>query len=232
MVLVKEIKMEFENKTSVFDTVPEDRTAVDNIFRLNVTNQMRLNIMADAKANIMITVTAIVFSVTVAELDNEVMRNPLMFFAMCCIGSLLCAIVAIIPSTSYPKDEDGNLDKKSIYFDPLYFGHFAQMEMEEYKEHYAESLMTDDIIYDTLAKEMYISGKTLALVKYKWLRWSYTAFLIGMFGAMIVFVLGLPFFSNMWETMNVQIGWGGNVWQNFREGFCHLLVQCKIENLR
>ena len=81
-------------ETDFFDKVPEDRTAVDNIFRLNVTNQMRLNIMADAKANIMITVTAIVFSVTVAELDNEVMRNPLMFFALCCIGSLLCAIVA------------------------------------------------------------------------------------------------------------------------------------------
>jgi len=218
-------------ETDFFDKVPEDRTAVDNIFRLNVTNQMRLNIMADAKANIMITVTAIVFSVTVAELDNEVMRNPLMFFAMCCIGSLLCAIIAIIPNTNYPKDEDGNLDKTSPNFDPLYFGHFAQMDIEDYKEHYADSLMTDDKVYDTLAKEMYISGKTLALVKYKWLRWSYTAFLFGMFGAMIIFVLDLPFFSGLWEVVEGQIGWGGEVWQNFRKGFCHLMVQCKIENL-
>ena len=193
--------MEFDNKTSIFDNVPEDRTAVDNIFRLNVTNQMRLNIMADAKANIMITVTAIVFSVTVAELDNEVMRNPLMFFAMCCIVSLLCAIIAIIPNTNYPKDEAGNLDKTSPNFDPLYFGHFAQMDIEDYKEHYADSLMTDDKVYDTLAKEMYISGKTLALVKYKWLRWSYSAFLFGMFGAMIIFVLDLPFFSNIWSEI-------------------------------
>ena len=212
--------MENEKKTSVFDNVPEDRTAVDNIFRLNVTNQMRLNIMADAKANIMITVTAIVFSVTVAELDNEVMRNPLMFFAACCIGSLLCAVVAIIPTTNYPK------------VDPLYFGHFSHMEMEEYKECYAESLMTDDKVYDTLAKEMYISGKTLALVKYKWLRWSYSGFLFGMFGAMIIFILDLPFFSGLWEVVTGQFGLDGEVWRNFREGFCHLLVQCKIENLR
>jgi hypothetical protein len=219
-------------ETDFFDKVPEDRTAVDNIFRLNVTNQMRLNIMADAKANIMITVTAIVFSVTVAELDNEVMRNPLMFFAMCCIGSLLCAIIAIIPNTNYPKDEDGNLDKTSPNFDPLYFGHFAQMDIEDYKEHYADSLMTDVKVYDTLAKEMYISGRTLALVKYKWLRWSYSAFLFGMFGAMIIFVLDFPFFSNMWGMINGQIGWNGEVWQNFREGFCHLMIQCKIENLR
>ena len=50
------------DKKNYFDNVPEDRTAVDNIFRLNVTNQMRLNQMADQKANIMITVSAIVFS--------------------------------------------------------------------------------------------------------------------------------------------------------------------------
>ena len=222
--------MEPEKKTSVFDSVPEDRTAVDNIFRLNVTNQMRLNIMADAKANIMITVTAIVFSVTVAELDNEVMRNPLMFFAMCCIGSLLCAIVAIIPNTDYPKDEDGNLDKTSMYFDPLYFGHFSHMEMEEYKEHYAESLMTDDKVYDTLAKEMYISGKTLALVKYKWLRWSYSGFLFGMFGAMIIFIADMPVFNELWAITNGQFGLNGEVWKNFSDGFCHLIAQCRMHS--
>jgi hypothetical protein len=106
------------------------------------------------------------------------------------------------------------------------------MDIEDYKEHYADSLMTDDKVYDTLAKEIYISGKTLALVKYKWLRWSYSAFLVGMFGAMIVFVSDLTVFNNIWGIVNGQIGWKGEVWQNFREGFCHLMVQCKIENLR
>tara|TARA_B110000285_G_scaffold174673_1_gene195870 strand:+ start:586 stop:1251 length:666 start_codon:yes stop_codon:yes gene_type:complete len=220
-----------EKSLSIFDSVPEDRTAVDNIFRLNVTNQMRLNIMADQKANIMITVTAIVFSVTVAELDNELLLYPLLFFAGCCIISLLCAIIAIIPNTDYPKDEYGKLDKKSIYFDPLYFGHFSHMEMDEYKEHYAESLMTDDKVYDTLAKEMYISGRTLALVKYRWLRLSYTSFLCGMIGAMFITTLELPFFSVMWEVFNAQFGLDGIVWSNFREGFCHLMVRCDVNKL-
>ena len=39
-----------------FEQVPENRTAVDNILRVNHGNQMRLGLMADAKANIMITV--------------------------------------------------------------------------------------------------------------------------------------------------------------------------------
>ena len=216
---------------NLFNNVPEDRTAVDNIFRLNVTNQMRLNMMADQKANIMITVSAIVFSVTVAELDNPVMKYPLMFFAVCCILSLLCAIVAIIPNTNYPKDEDGNLDKTSPQFDPLYFGHFSQMELEEYKESYVKTLLTDDTIYDALANEMYISGRTLSLVKYRWIRWSYTSFLVGMFGAMIIFLIDLPILSTFIEIIKTQFGWGGEVWQNFREGFCKLSIGCNINNL-
>ena len=214
-----------------FDNVPEDRTAVDNIFRLNVTNQMRLNIMADQKANIMITVSAIVFSVTVAELDNPVMKYPLMFFAVCCILSLLCAIVAIIPNTNYPKDEDGNLDRTSPHFKPLYFGHFSHMDVEEYKENYADTLRTDDTIYDALANEMYTSGKTLALVKYRWIRWSYSAFLVGMFGAMVIFLFELPIFTGVFEVVDNQFGWNGIVWQNFREGFCQLSVVCRDSNL-
>jgi len=210
-----------------FDNVPEDRTAVDNIFRLNVTNQMRLNIMADQKANIMITVSAIVFSVTVAELDNPVMKYPLMFFAVCCILSLLCAIVAIIPNTNYPKDEDGNLDRTSPHFKPLYFGHFSHMDVEEYKEHYADTLRTDDTIYDALANEMYTSGKTLSLVKYRWIRWSYSAFLAGMFGAMVIFLFGLPIFTDVLDVIANQFGLNGIVWQNFREGFCQLSVVCR-----
>ena len=219
--------MESKESVNFFDNVPEDRTAVDNIFRLNVTNQMRLNIMADQKANIMITVSAIVFSVTVAELDNPVMKYPLMFFAVCCILSLLCAIVAIIPNTNYPKDEDGNLDRTSPHFKPLYFGHFSHMDVEEYKENYADTLRTDDTIYDALANEMYTSGKTLALVKYRWIRWSYSAFLAGMFGAMVIFLFELPIFTDVLDIIDNQFGWNGIVWQNFREGFCQLSVVCR-----
>ena len=101
------------NKINPFSKVPENRTAVDNILRVNHGNQMRLNLMADAKANIMITVASIVFSITIANLDNEVMRWPLLTFAFGCFFALLFAIFAIIPKTDYPKDGTGDIDRKS-----------------------------------------------------------------------------------------------------------------------
>ena len=149
--------------------------------------------MADAKANIMITVASIVFSITIANLNNEVMRWPLLTFAFGCFFALLFAIFAIIPKTDYPKDVTGDIDRKSPFFNPLFFGHFAHLPIEEYKEDYAETLMTDDSVYDAMAGDIYGQGKVLALRKYKFLKWSYMSFLLGMISAIIVFVLQGPF---------------------------------------
>ena len=175
-----------------FEKVPEDRTAVDNILRINHGNQMRLGLMADAKANIMITVSSIVFSVTIANLDNEVMKWPLLTFAAGNFFTLLFAIFAIIPKTAYPKDVTGDIDRNSPWFNPLFFGHFAHLPIEEYKRDYAEKLMTDDKVYDALAGDIYGQGKVLALSKYKYLKWSYNCFLGGMSAAVVVFLFQGP----------------------------------------
>ena len=178
------------NGINPFDKVPENRTAVDNILRVNHGNQMRLGLMADAKANIMITVASIVFSITIANLDNEVMKYPLLTFAVGSFFSLLFAIFAIIPSTNYPKIKGTQeIDRKSPLFNPLFFGHFAHLPIEEYKEDYVDTLMTDDKIYDAMAGDIYGQGKVLALSKYKFLKWSYMSFLWGMSGAIAVFII-------------------------------------------
>ena len=185
-----EILTNGESKENCFEKVPENRTAVDNILRVNHGNQMRLGLMADAKANIMITVASIVFSITIANLDNEVMRWPLLAFAFGSFFSLLFAIFAIIPSTDYPTKKGSNeIDRDSPLFNPLFFGHFAHLPIEEYKEDYANTLMTDDKVYDAMAGDIYGQGKVLALNKYKFLKWSYTSFLWGMSGAIMVFIL-------------------------------------------
>ena len=208
-----------------FDEIPEDRTAVDNILRINVTNQMRLTVMADQKANIMITVASIVFSVTVANLDNEVMKWPLLFFAFGCTVSLLAAIFAIIPQTGYPKiPGTDEIDRESPAFNPLFFGHFAHIPIEEYKEDYAETLMTDDRIYDALAGDIYGIGTTLMNNKYKWLRRSYMAFLVGMSGAITIFCIQTIGSADwIWDLM-------GTVGQELKflgEGLCFYSLRCQ-----
>ena len=186
----EEILADGESKINHFEKVPEFRTSVDNILRVNHGNQMRLGLMADQKANIMITVASIVFSITIANLDNEVMKWPLLAFAVGSFFSLLFAIFAIIPSTDYPtKKGSKEIDRDSPLFNPLFFGHFAHLPIDEYKEDYAKTLMTDDKVYDAMAGDIYGQGKVLALSKYKYLKWSYSSFLWGMVGAITVFII-------------------------------------------
>ena len=206
--------MSYEPTEGKFSQVPEDRTAVDNILRINHGNQMRLGLMADAKANIMITVSSIVFSVTIANLGNETMKWPLLTFACGCFFTLLFAIFAIIPKTPYPKIPGTNdIDRESPWFNPLFFGHFAHLPIDEYKEDYAKTLMTDDRIYDQLTGDIYGQGKVLALSKYKYLKWSYTSFLWGMSGAIFVF---------MWQNF---IGDGAEIIWDFIKGEVNFLME-------
>ena len=219
-------------QSGVFSKVPEDRTAVDNILRVNHGNQMRLGLMADAKANIMITVSSIVFSITIANLDNQVMKYPLLAFACGCFFSLLFAIFAIIPKTSYPKVEGSEeIDRKSPWFNPLFFGHFAHLPIEEYKEDYSKTLMNDDTIYDALAGDIYGQGKVLALSKYKYLKWSYNSFLGGMSAAILVFVLQGPageiIFNGLFWIVDILMGELLFTLDGFRELLCQGSLRCR-----
>jgi len=223
-------------RENFFDKIPEDRTAVDNILRINVNNQVRLTVMADQKANIMITVASIVFSVTVANLNNEVMKWPLLFFAFGCTVSLLAAIFAIIPQTGYPKiPGTDEIDRESPMFNPLFFGHFAHIPIDEYKEDYAETLMTDDRIYDALAGDIYGIGTTLMNNKYKWLRRSYMAFLVGMSGAIVIFCFqtigSADWIGNVFSAIGTELNllWDGIkvIGGSLGETLCHWSAKCR-----
>ena len=219
------------NESSPFSKVPEDRTAVDNILRVNHGNQMRLGLMADAKANIMITVASVVFSVAIANLDNELVKWPLLTFAFGCFFALLFAIFAIIPKTDYPKDATGDIDRKSPIFNPLFFGHFAHLPIDEYKDDYAETLMTDDSVYDALAGDIYGQGKVLALRKYKFLKWSYMSFLLGMISAVVVFIFQGSFgdliFDGVSRIFDIIKGEINFTWDDVKHLLCQSSVTCR-----
>ena len=219
------------NESSPFSKVPEDRTAVDNILRVNHGNQMRLGLMADAKANIMITVASVVFSVAIANLDNELVKWPLLTFAFGCFFALLFAIFAIIPKTDYPKDVTGDIDRKSPFFNPLFFGHFAHLPIDEYKDDYAETLMTDDSVYNAMAGDIYGQGKVLALRKYKFLKWSYMSFLLGMISAVVVFIFqgsfGDVIFDGVSRIFDVIKGEINFTWDDVKHLLCQSSVTCR-----
>jgi hypothetical protein len=86
--------------------------------------------------------------------------------------------------------------------------------------------MTDDSVYDAMAGDIYGQGKVLALRKYKFLKWSYMSFLLGMMGAVIVFLC-----RGVWEddlqavinyVMNNMISW-----DDVKDFLCMLSYACR-----
>ena len=180
-----------EHHHTIFEKVPPNRTSVDNILRLNYSNQLRLTLMADTKANIMITVSSIVFSITLANISNALLFYPLMALGLSSVIALVCAIIVIMPSIAYPQTKSGHIDRNSDLFNPLFFGHFAHIPIREYKEEYAKRLMTDEYIMDALTSDIYGIGRVIATNKFKYLRYSYVSFLTGLFSSILIFSLQL-----------------------------------------
>jgi hypothetical protein len=164
----------------IFENIETNRTSVDNILRLNYNYQLRLTLMADTKANIMITVSSIVFSITIANITTELLFYPLLALGISSVISLVFAIIVIMPKIDFPKTKTGEIDKTSPFYNPLFFGHFAHISILEYKQEYAKRLQTDAQIINALTGDLYGIGRVIAVNKFKYLRYSYTTFLIGL----------------------------------------------------
>ena len=214
----------FTTKENHFDDVPSS-TAIDNILRLNQTNIMNLTLMADTKANIMITVSSIVFSVTLSNMDSEILKWPLTFLGVFSMIALIFAIIVILPKTGYPKTHDGDIDRKSPFYNPLFFGHFAHIPLDEFKSEYAQRLEKDSRTYDAVVGSIYGLGRVLATNKFKYLKLSYTSFLIGLVSAMSVFALGhfdINIFS-ITETISNELTF---TWEGVKVLLCKLSERC------
>ena len=214
----------FTTKENHFDDVPSS-TAIDNILSLNQTNIMNLTLMADTKANIMITVSSIVFSVTLSNMDSEILKWPLTFLGVFSMIALIFAIIVILPKTGYPKTHDGDIDRKSPFYNPLFFGHFAHIPLDEFKSEYAQRLEKDSRTYDAVVGNIYGLGRVLATNKFKYLKLSYTSFLIGLVSAMSVFALGhfdINIFS-ITETISNELTF---TWEGVKVLLCKLSERC------
>ena len=125
----------------------------------------------------------------------------------------------------------GDIDRKSPIFNPLFFGHFAHLPIDEYKDDYAETLMTDDSVYDALAGDIYGQGKVLALRKYKFLKWSYMSFLLGMISAVVVFIFqgsfGDVIFDGVLRIFDVIKGEINFTWDDVKHLLCQSSVTCR-----
>src|SRR6185436_8728692 len=78
----------------------------------------------------------------------------------------------------------------------LYFGSYANITKQEYEEAMLRALASEEDAYRHMARSIYDHGCVLRKQKYRWLYWSYTLFLMGLF---------LTFASVLYERFSAKV---------------------------
>jgi len=154
--------------------------ALDSALRTVLQTQTQLSSMADTKASIMITVCSIVLTVGITRFESPILRWPLVLLTLGTLGSLLFAILAVLPSVKGPPHRGDSVDDESPAFNLFFFNHFAHLARDRYEMLVAELARDEGRIYAMLTRDIYGQGFVLAHKKYRLLRWSYLTFLVGL----------------------------------------------------
>jgi hypothetical protein len=82
------------------------------------------------------------------------------------------AILAVLPSSKYPRRPDGSTGPGVPGFNPLFFGHFAHLTRDNFTAELARVMSDDGRIYEALAHDLWGQAHVLARRKYRYLRWK------------------------------------------------------------
>lgn len=143
-------------------------------------NTLTLSQMADQKASILIGATFVVFSLTVTRLFGEDVALSAFALAATAFISSLLAVLAVLPSLGSAPSNSGDAN-------PLFFGHFAQTDEDEWTEDLLGRLADDEQFFRTMLRDVYQNGQVLYRRKYRFLGMAYRSFLFGLSVTMVIY---------------------------------------------
>lgn len=171
-------------KKKLSKIAPRSERGVETLFRLLSKNQYTLNTMIDTKSNILISINALILSLILGTVMNQLGTDPHLIYPVILIlltnlTSIAFAIFATRPELIHGKSETRNL---------MFYGNFHDMEEKEYVDNITSLINEGDELYKTIAKDTYYLGKTIDR-KFKLLRKSFNIFLIGIIVSVIAFIV-------------------------------------------
>ena len=158
---------------------------MDHMVRQTRTHLVQLSSMADVKANMLLTASSVVVTLCLPHLSDSPFQGALRFLTGACLLTAVLAAWATVPRLHGSKKASQE-DVHKQDFNLLFFGDFARMSFEDFEEAFEETLIDPSKTYEAQAKEIYSLGVFLARKKYRFVRWSYASFLIGVIGTGLV----------------------------------------------
>ncbi|MDY8134558.1 Pycsar system effector family protein [Aquimarina sp. 2201CG5-10] len=171
-------------KKKLSKIAPRPERGVETLFRLVSKNQYTLNAMIDRKSNILISINALILSIVLGTVLNQLDTDPhliyptvLMLFTN--LASITYAVLATRPELKHGDREANNL---------MFYGNFNDMEESEYVNSLINLMNQGDELYKTIATDTFHLGKVIDS-KFKLIRKSFNVFLFGIILSVIAFIL-------------------------------------------
>ncbi len=139
----------------------------------NSTN-ITLSGMADTKASILMGASFVVFSMSIGDLAGGKASLPLLVLTLFSFVATVFGVLTVRPNRMKAKPIP--IEKANI----LFFGSYTNAPRDDYIDEVVKVLSSEEETYRRLAADLYDHGKLLRDDKYRWLYYSFTAFLVGM----------------------------------------------------
>ncbi|NAS31927.1 hypothetical protein GTQ40_13150 [Flavobacteriaceae bacterium R38] len=185
--LMEEMQIDQEElkalKKKLSKIAPRPERGVETLFRLVSKNQYTLNAMIDRKSNILISINALILSIIIGTVLNQLDKDPHLIYpaVMILITNLIAITYAVLATR--PELKHGSRESNNVMF----YGNFQEMEESEYIEKLTGLMNEGDELYKTIAKDTFHLGKTIDR-KFKLLRKSFNIFLVGIILSVIAFI--------------------------------------------
>ena len=169
----------------------DSRSAVGVIQNTKDFN-VQLTTLSDQKANIVIAASSLIITFGLRPLGSY---DGLIFLAILVliVGAALALLFAILSVTPLFQKQAKKMEINSPTFNPLFFGHYTDVDMDDYIKHMVEVLKDQDQLYEAMLKDIYQMGLVLKHRKYKYLAYSYNLFFLGICLCLVILAIALVY---------------------------------------
>lgn len=158
---------------------------LDHMLKQTRQHHVELSSMADKKANMLITVSSLIITLSIGYISDPIFRWPAVVIIFFCIGTIFTAAYAAMPKVDLKQMPNF----ESQRFNPLFFASFMHMEYDEYRELMNDLLDHPDSVYELQVRELYQMGVFLGHKKYRFIRYSYAIFIVGIVVSVVLALL-------------------------------------------
>ena len=137
--------------------------------------------MADSKASILMGASFVVFSITLGQTQTTAITAPTLVLMAFSFFATVLSVLAVLPEFG----GKGKFGGQNL----LFFGVFSRMDEDEYVDRIVEEMRSEEKVYRMMARDLHQNGSVLHRHKYRYLKYSYRTFLVGLVATAFTFIL-------------------------------------------